>query len=40
MHYSNLGKSGLKVSNYCIGSDSFGAAATAEESLRILATAF
>ena len=40
MRYSNLGKSGLKVSNYCIGSDSFGAAATAEESLRILATAF
>ena len=40
MDYVNLGKTGLKVSEYCIGADNFGGQTNAEDSLRIMSAAF
>ena len=40
MDYKRLGKTGLKVSEYCIGGDNFGGQTSAEESLRIMEVAF
>lgn len=40
MEYVRLGKTGLKVSEYCIGSDNFGGQTSAEDSLRIMSAAF
>ena len=40
MNYKRLGKTGLKVSEYCIGGDNFGGQTSAEESLRIMEVAF
>lgn len=40
MEYVRLGNTGLKVSEYCIGSDNFGGQTTAEDSLRIMSAAF
>ena len=40
MDYNRLGKTGLKVSEYCIGADNFGGQTSAEESLRIMEIAF
>jgi len=40
LDYNRLGKTGLKVSEYCIGGDNFGGQTSAEESLRIMAVAF
>lgn len=40
MEYVRLGKSGLKVSEYCIGADNFGGQTTPEDSLRIMSAAF
>ena len=40
MNYVRLGRTGLKVSEYCIGADNFGDQTDVEESLRIMRTAF
>jgi len=40
MDYVNLGKTGLKVSEYCLGADNFGGQTNAEDSLRIMSAAF
>ena len=40
MEYVNLGKTGLKISEYCIGADNFGGQTNAEDSLRIMSAAF
>lgn len=40
MEYVRLGKTGLKVSEYCVGSDNFGGQTSAEDSLRIMSAAF
>lgn len=40
MDYVRLGKTGLKVSEYCVGSDNFGGQTSAEDSLRIMSAAF
>ncbi len=40
MDYVRLGRTGLKVSEYCIGADNFGDQTDVEESLRIMRTAF
>jgi len=40
LEYVRLGKTGLKVSEYCIGSDNFGGQTSAEDSLRIMSAAF
>ena len=40
MEYVRLGKTGLKVSEYCIGSDNFGGQTSTEDSLRIMSAAF
>tara|TARA_A100001037_G_scaffold191089_1_gene170987 strand:+ start:2119 stop:3162 length:1044 start_codon:yes stop_codon:yes gene_type:complete len=40
MEYVQLGGTGLKVSEYCIGADNFGGQTSAEDSLRIMSAAF
>lgn len=40
MNYVRLGRTGLKVSEYCIGADNFGGQTDVEESLRIMGAAF
>ncbi len=40
MQYVRLGNTGLKVSEYCIGSDNFGGQTNPEDSLRIMSAAF
>ena len=40
MEYVRLGSTGLKVSEYCIGSDNFGGQTSPEDSLRIMNEAF
>lgn len=40
MDYVRLGNTGLKVSEYCIGSDNFGGQTNADDSLRIMSAAF
>ncbi|MDA1278633.1 MAG: aldo/keto reductase [Chloroflexi bacterium] len=40
MEYVRLGKTGLKVSEYCIGADNFGGQTSPEDSLRIMSAAF
>ena len=40
MKYVRLGRTGLKVSEYCIGGDNFGGQTDVEESLRIMGSAF
>ena len=40
MDYVKLGSTGLKISEYCIGTDNFGGQTSAEDSLRIMSSAF
>ncbi len=40
MNYTNLGRTGLKVSEYCIGADNFGGQTDEAEALRIMGAAF
>ncbi|MDE2725628.1 MAG: aldo/keto reductase [Gemmatimonadota bacterium] len=40
MNYVRLGRTGLKVSEYCIGADNFGGQTDVDESLRIMGAAF
>tara|TARA_Y100001934_G_C12277249_1_gene738010 strand:+ start:105 stop:1130 length:1026 start_codon:yes stop_codon:yes gene_type:complete len=40
LEFVNLGNSGLKVSEYCIGADNFGGQSSAVDSVRIMSTAF
>ncbi len=40
MNYVNLGRTGLLVSDYCIGADNFGGQTDTEEALRIMGAAF
>jgi len=40
LEYVRLGNAGLKVSEYCIGSDNFGGQTSAEDSMRIMSAAF
>ena len=40
MNYVRLGRTGLKVSEYCIGGDNFGGQMDEAESLRVMSAAF
>ena len=40
MNYVRLGRTGLKVSEYCIGADNFGGQTDEGEALRIMSAAF
>ena len=40
MNYVKLGRTGMKVSEYCIGADNFGGQTDEAEALRIMGAAF